>query len=206
MPGILTRSRYGSPARSGSTLITSAPKSPMMVAAAGPAMKLPTSRTVMPSRMRPAMPLGSSEPVSCGNVAASVAARLRPIKPRRDRGARAGSAAGLAVHQPRQPVEHPGGVGSGPEDARAARAGHELGVGGEDVLGDEAAQRVPGAGLEPRIALEAAREPGGLPGPEPQPPDGLPDLLVEPLLGDEALPRLGQPRPHPLPGHHHPLL
>src|SRR5690349_12694052 len=42
--------RYASPMRGGSTLTTSAPKSPRTVAAAGPAMKLARSTTCSPSR------------------------------------------------------------------------------------------------------------------------------------------------------------
>jgi hypothetical protein len=46
------RRRYGSPAPGGSILTTSAPKSDITVAAAGPAMKLAQSMTFNPSKMR----------------------------------------------------------------------------------------------------------------------------------------------------------
>src|SRR5712691_11933316 len=46
------RRRYGSPAPGGSIFTTSAPKSDITVAAAGPAMKLAQSITFNPSKMR----------------------------------------------------------------------------------------------------------------------------------------------------------
>src|SRR5215472_3994319 len=49
IPAAFTKSRYESPP-GGSILMTSAPKSAMSVAAAGPATQLAVSRTVMPSR------------------------------------------------------------------------------------------------------------------------------------------------------------
>src|SRR5205823_9682785 len=53
LPGTGTaRRRYGSPAPGGSILITSAPKSDITVAAAGPAIKLAQSITFNPSKMR----------------------------------------------------------------------------------------------------------------------------------------------------------
>ena len=48
----MARRRYGSPMPGGSILITSAPKSDMTVAAAGPAIKLAQSMTLSPSKMR----------------------------------------------------------------------------------------------------------------------------------------------------------
>src|SRR6516162_4776824 len=46
--GGVARRRYGSPAPGGSILITSAPKSDMIVAAAGPAIQLAQSMTLRP--------------------------------------------------------------------------------------------------------------------------------------------------------------
>src|SRR5215472_13142341 len=51
IPAAFTKSRYESPP-GGSILMTSAPKSAMSVAAAGPATQLAVSRTMMPSRRR----------------------------------------------------------------------------------------------------------------------------------------------------------
>src|SRR5712671_6891519 len=50
--GGVARRRYGSPAPGGSILITSAPKSDITVAAAGPAIKLAQSITFKPSKTR----------------------------------------------------------------------------------------------------------------------------------------------------------
>src|SRR5215471_9565211 len=53
--GGVARRRYGSPAPGGSILITSAPKSDITVAAAGPAIKLAQSITFSPSKTRSAI-------------------------------------------------------------------------------------------------------------------------------------------------------
>src|SRR6516165_1295770 len=58
--GGVARRRYGSPAPGGSILITSAPKSDITVAAAGPAIKLAQSITFSPSKTRP----GIADPLS----------------------------------------------------------------------------------------------------------------------------------------------
>jgi hypothetical protein len=50
--GGVARRRYGSPVPGGSILTTSAPKSDITVAAAGPAMKLAQSITFKPSKTR----------------------------------------------------------------------------------------------------------------------------------------------------------
>src|ERR1700730_14032576 len=53
--GGVARRRYGSPAPGGSILTTSAPKSDITVAAAGPAIKLAQSITFKPSKTRSLM-------------------------------------------------------------------------------------------------------------------------------------------------------
>src|SRR5947208_12272461 len=68
------RRRYGSPAPGGSILITSAPKSDMTVAAAGPAIKLAQSITFKPSKTR--SPILSLQ-AECATVAHDSAGEMR---------------------------------------------------------------------------------------------------------------------------------
>src|SRR5262249_52746965 len=51
LPGTAGAARHGSPAPGGSILITSAPKSERMVAAAGPAIQLAQSMTFRPAKI-----------------------------------------------------------------------------------------------------------------------------------------------------------
>src|SRR5215831_18727741 len=82
--GGVARRRYGSPAPGGSILTTSAPKSDMTVAAAGPAMKLAQSITFSPSKTRSLIrnlpAFSDSEPVRVAvghNVASGAAGEMR---------------------------------------------------------------------------------------------------------------------------------
>src|SRR5919108_2996049 len=70
----VARRRYGSPAPGGSILMTSAPKSDITVAAAGPAIKLAQSITFKPSKTRSPILLLQPECVAVTNEVAGRAA------------------------------------------------------------------------------------------------------------------------------------
>src|SRR6516165_8576989 len=81
--GGVARRRYGSPIPGGSILITSAPKSDITVAAAGPAIKLAQSITFSPSNTRPAIadPLSNRQTEGAAvahDPAGGAARKMRP--------------------------------------------------------------------------------------------------------------------------------
>src|SRR3989442_15422508 len=63
-----------------------------------------------------------------------------------------------AEHLP-EAGQHAVGVAARPVDPTAARAAHELALRAEDALREQLLHLVLGPGLQPRVALEAAREP-----------------------------------------------
>src|SRR5215469_12547081 len=105
-----------------------------------------------------------------------------------------------STEEPGEPFHHAIDVASGPVDPVAARASFEIGLGQEYVLGHEPLKGLSRPSLEPRIALEATRQPVTVVRGESQPLHRFENLVVDALAADQAAVWLGQARQHAVAG------